>query len=63
MNLQKLVDEAMARFNALPPEEQAAHRKAQQDGYVRAEMSWPKPNYHWEGSTKVYHSWEDYFND
>ncbi len=62
-NLQKLVDEAMARFNALSPEEQAEHRRLQRESYVRGEMSWPAPRFHYENGVKVYASYEDYLND
>lgn len=62
-DLQKMVDEAMAKFNALTPEQQAEHRRLQRESWVRAEMSWPKSNYHWENGVKVYHSYEDYCND
>ena len=34
-DLQKLVDEAMSRFNELSPEEQLALRQAQRESFVR----------------------------
>jgi hypothetical protein len=34
-DLKRLADEAMARFNALSPEEQKAHRQAQRESWVR----------------------------
>lgn len=37
--------------------------KAQRDGYVRAEMSWPKAKFKWVNGVKVYDSFEDYCND
>lgn len=61
--LDKLVKESIARFNALPVEEQQKIRQQQRDGYVKAEMSWPKPKYHWENGIKVYDSLDDYYND
>lgn len=41
-DLQKLVDEAMARFNSLTPEQQTAHRQAQRESWVRGEMQMTK---------------------
>jgi hypothetical protein len=61
--LEQLIKEAQAKFDALTPEQQAEHRRLQKESYVRAEMSWPKPKYHWENGVKVYHSFEDYCND
>lgn len=61
--LKKLVTDAQARFDALTPEQQAEHRRAQRDSYVRAELSWPKPKYRWIDGVKVYDSYEDYCND
>lgn len=37
--LERLLAEATARFNALSPEEQEAHREAQRESYVRGEMA------------------------
>ena len=34
-DLQRLVDDAMARFNALSPEEQAEHRRLQRESFIR----------------------------
>jgi hypothetical protein len=62
VDLQKLIDEAMAKFDALSLEQQAHHRRRQRESCVRAEMSWPKPRYHWENGVKVYESYEDYCN-
>lgn len=61
--LKNLVAAAMDRFSALSPEEQAEHWRQQREGYVRAEMSWPKPRFHFENGVKVYESYEDYLND
>lgn len=41
-DLQKLVAQARARYEALSPEEKAAHDKAQRESWVRGEMGWPK---------------------
>ena len=64
--LTELLADAQKRYDAMTPEQQAAMWKAQRDGYVKAEMSWPKPNFHWEVRngvrTKVYHSMEDFHN-
>lgn len=35
-DLQKLIDDAVARFEKLSPEEQAAHRKAQAESWTRS---------------------------
>lgn len=48
---------------SMTAEEREAMIKARRESYVRAEMSWPKPNFHWENGVKVYHSYEDYLND
>ena len=61
--LTKLLQEAVAKFKAMTPEQQEAMMKVQREGYVKAEMSWPKPNFKWENGVKVYASYEDYLND
>ena len=64
--LKRLLAEAQARYDAMTPEQQAEMWRKQKEGYVRAEMSWPKPKFRWETIngqlTKVYESWEDYCN-
>jgi len=40
--LLKLLEEAIAKFEAMTPEEQEAHRDAQRKGWVKAEMAWPR---------------------
>jgi hypothetical protein len=35
MDIQKLAEEAIARFNALSPEEKKAHRQAQRESWIR----------------------------
>lgn len=61
--LEQLIIEANERYNKMSPEEQAAMWKAQRDGYVKAEMSWPKPKFKTVDGVKVYDSYEDYLND
>lgn len=63
VELKVLVDAAQVRYNAMTPEQQEAMWKAQRDGYVRAEMSWPKAKFKWVNGVKVYDSFEDYCND
>lgn len=59
----KLLEEAVAAFKALSPEEQEHMIAAQKESFIRAEMSWPKSKFHYENGVKVYHSYEDYCND
>lgn len=61
--LERLLERARIAVAAMTPEQLAEMHRQQRESWVRAEMSWPNPNFHWEGSTKVYHSWEDYCND
>lgn len=62
--LDKLIADSIARFDALSAEEQAEIRRQQKEGYVRAEMSWPEPKYRITiNGTKIYESYEDYVND
>jgi hypothetical protein len=42
-DLTKLIEEAVARFNSLPPEEQAAHREAQRKSWVIGELMLSNP--------------------
>lgn len=58
--LRDLVAAANERFNALTPDQQAEHRAAQRESYVRAELSWPKPRFKMVDGVKVYDSYEDY---
>lgn len=62
-NLEKLIAESLQRVAAMTPEEREAMYTQQRKGYVRAEMSWPKPNFTWVNGVKVYASYEDYCND
>lgn len=60
---EKLFAEAQAKFEVLSPEEKEETFCLQKEGYARAEASWPKAKFHWEGGVKVYDSYEDYCND
>lgn len=40
--LTRLISEAAAKFAAMSPAEQEALLRQQRDGWVRAEMSWPR---------------------
>jgi hypothetical protein len=61
--LHEMVQAAVARFDALTPEQQREHRLAQQQSFVRSIVEWPKPKFRWEHGAKVYESFEDYCND
>lgn len=61
--LVKLLEEAAKRVAAMPLAEREAMFKQQRDGWVRAEMSWPKAKYRWINGVKIYDSYEDYCND
>jgi hypothetical protein len=40
--LLRLIEQSVARFKAMPSDEQEAMLRQQRDGWVKAEMSWPK---------------------
>lgn len=61
--LDKLLKASAAKVAAMTPAEREAMFKQQRDGYVAAEMSWPKAKYKWINGVKVYDSIEDYYND
>ena len=61
--LRTLIDEANARYALMTLEQQAEMWQNQRESYVSSIINWPKPNFHWENGTKVYHSFEDYCND
>lgn len=61
--LTKLLQESVAEFKTCSPEQQQEIMRIQKEGYVRAEMSWPKPNFSWKDGVKVYASYEDFCND
>lgn len=54
---------SIALVNAMTPAERDAMVKRQIEGIAKAEMSWPKPKFHYENGVKVYDSYEDYCND
>lgn len=62
VRLRRLLAEAQARYDAMTPEQQAEMWRQQREGYVRAEMSWPKPKFKMVNGVKVYESYEDYCN-
>ena len=57
-----LIEESKRKVDAMTPEEKEAMFKAQRDGYVRAELSWPKPKFKYIHGVKVYESYGDYCN-
>lgn len=61
--LDDLIEKSKERWAAMSAQEREEMLKAQRESWVRAEMDWPKPKFHWEGVTKVYESYEDYCND
>lgn len=61
--LKALIEESKRRVAAMTPDEVEAMLKTQREGYVRAEMSWPKPNFERVNGVKVYASYQDYCND
>lgn len=40
--LERLLKEAVAKYNAMTDAEREAMHKAQRESYVRAEMNWPR---------------------
>lgn len=60
--LNKLIEESRKMFKAMTPEQRDEMFRRQMESWVRAEVSWPKPNYHYENGVKVYDSYEDYCN-
>ncbi|MFA6159425.1 MAG: hypothetical protein WC763_07405 [Candidatus Paceibacterota bacterium] len=61
--LNALLKAAAEKVKAMSPEAREEMMRKQREGYVKAEMSWPKPKFHYENGVKVYHSYEDYLND
>ncbi len=59
----ELLKEAVAKVEAMTPEEREAMFKKQAEGVARAEASWPKAKFKWVNGAKVYDSYEDYCND
>lgn len=60
--LEVLLAKSVAQVAAMTPDERARLFAEQRAGYVRSEMSWPAPRFHYEGGAKVYESYEDYCN-
>lgn len=56
--LEQLIAESLQRVAAMTPEEREAMYAKQREGYVRAEMSWPKPKVTWVNGVKVYDSYD-----
>lgn len=63
LELIELLAGAKAKTDAMTQEERQEMLKKQGESYVRAEASWPKPNYKYLNGIKVYESYEDYYND
>lgn len=61
--LEALLKKARDWYANASQEEIDAMIAKQKASWVRAEMNWPKPKYHWENDVKVYDSYEDYCND
>lgn len=61
--LYELLRQAKEWWNNATPEQREAMLAKQREGYVKAELSWPKPKFHYENGVKVYESYEDYCND
>lgn len=62
-SLEELLAEAKRLVDAMTPEELETMMKAQRESWVRAEMSWPKPNFTYINGVKTYASYKDYLND
>jgi hypothetical protein len=64
--LNKALEDAVERFNALSIEDRRAHRDAQRESFIRAESNWPAPKFEMKTIdgvlTKVYASYDDYCN-
>lgn len=56
----QVIAEAVERTKSLSPEQMEVMLKKQREGYVRAEMSWPKPQFEYVNGVKVYASYADY---
>lgn len=61
--LDELLKESAAKVKAMTPAEREEMIKRQGESWMRGEMGWPKPKYHYENGVKVYDSYEDYCND
>ncbi len=54
MNLEQLVAEAIAKFDALSPEQEREHRRAQQKSWVVGEMMLDHPEMTREQAVELY---------
>ena len=62
-NLEELMRKWREVWAKISREEKDAMIKKQAESWVRAELNWPKPKFHYENGVKVYDSYEDYCND
>lgn len=60
--LEELLRKLAKAYKTMTPEQKAEMHKKQRESWVRAEMSWPKPRYHYENGVRVYETYEDYCN-
>lgn len=57
------LEAAKARVEAMTESERDEMYRKQRESYVRGEMGWPRPRFHYNSSgAKVYESYEDYCN-
>ena len=62
--LARLIEKSKEIVDNMTPEEKDAMIRKQAQSWARAEMSWPKPKFHYgPDGTKIYDSYEDYCND
>ena len=62
-DLDLLIKKAKETWDQMPKDQQDKMIKQQRESWSKSIVDWPKPNYYWEGTTKVYDSLEDYHND
>jgi hypothetical protein len=55
-NIENAIKAAVERFNALTPEEQSAHRRAQRKSWVIGETMLERPNMSREEAERLYDS-------
>lgn len=63
LSLARLLIESKERVARMSQTEREDMMRKQRESWVRGEMNWPKPRFHFEGGVKVYESYEDYCND
>ena len=57
------LEDAKARVEAMTEKERAEMYRKQRESYVRGEIGWPKPRFHYNSAgAKIYESYEDYCN-